>query len=143
MKLHEVQSEAAARIAANTSLAAFGAAVEYSPFLDVETIKSANATRIRNVGVCIEIGEPEAERIEDRAGRGVVATATFDVFVAESPKVTHSPTGKMLRKEVIEAVTVRIDAATTPFEFLRSDTAISEQGLVLHIISFSARVTIP
>lgn len=143
MKLENVQEYVAARIAAVPALAAFGDALLYSHFTDIDAARTAIATQLREVGVCIEVGEVEAERVDDKTIRGVAAIATFEVYVAENPKVAHTPEQKLLRKAVIEAVSAYVDQYTTRAEFHRSDTGKSEQGYVLHILTFTIRVTIP
>ena len=143
MKLENVQQYVADRIMAVPALAAFGAPIQYTPFLDDDALKTAIGDQLRVKGVCIEIGQEEADRVDDPMIRGVAADASFDVFVSEAIKTAHAPSDKMLRKAVIDAVTVRLDARETPAKFLRSDTAKAEQGYVLHILSFTIRVTIP
>lgn len=143
VKLHQVQAHVVGLITAVSALADFGEPIAYSHFLDDETVRQTIADRLRTVGVVIEVGSVEADRADDKSGRGVAADASFDVFVAESPKVAHSPTGEELRKTVIEAVTAMGGPYTQRAEFLRSDSAKSEQGYVLHQLSFTLRVTIP
>lgn len=143
MKLHEVQPHVVGLIVAASALAAFGDPVAYSHFSDDETAQALIAERLRTAGVLIEVGGVEAMRADDKTARGVAADAVFEVFIAESPKVTHTPSQEALRKAVIEAVTAQVDAYTPRVEFQRSDTARGEQGYVLHIISFTVRVTIP
>lgn len=143
MKLHQVQAHVANLISASPALAAFGVPFTHSHFTDDETARSQIAERLRTSGVCIEVGSVEADRADDKSHRGVAADAAFDVFVAEAPKVAHTPEQEDLRREVIEAVSAIVDAYTPRAEFLRSDTAINEQGYVLYVISFTIRVTIP
>lgn len=143
MELHEVQSHVAACIAQSPELAAFGAALVYSIFDDVNTSKTRIAERLRTTGVCIEITSVEADASDDKIVRGQAADAAFDVLVAESPSVAHSPREDLLRKSIITAVCRQVDAYTPRARFVRSDRATSEQGYVLQILSFTLRVIVP
>jgi len=144
MKLEGVQQYVADRIAAVPELAAFGAAIQFSPLLDEVALKTQISDALRTIGVCIEISSEEASRTSDVAtNRGVVADASFTVYVAESPKVAHTPSGKLLRKSVISAVTSFLTPHDTRAEFSHSDTFKSEHGYVLHELAFTIRVTIP
>lgn len=143
MKLENVQSTAAALIEANATLAAFGAPIQFSPFLEENALKTDISERLRTHGVCIEIGGVEATRTSETAtARGVTADATFDVYIAESAKVAHTPSGNLLRKALIDTLTVQAPYGQR-IEFAHSDTAITEHGYILHILGFTVRVTIP
>jgi hypothetical protein len=143
MKLHEVQAKMAELIAANEALAAFGAPLVFTLFTDDKTVRETIATRLREKGVVLEVGAVDAARSPDTSVRGVAADASFDVFIAESPTVEHTPSGEDLRRTIIEVLMQPTDRHTPRAEFSRSESAISEQGYVLHIISFTQRVTIP
>ena len=143
MKLEDVQSFAASQITAVPELAAFGAPIEFDPSMDEVELRELIATRLRIAGVCIEIVEDEVSRTSDSAtSRGITADVLFNVFVSENPKLPHTPTGKALRKSVIDAV-VKFIPQETRAEFLKSETAVNEHGYVLYAISFTIRVTIP
>lgn len=145
MNLAEVQSDAANRLFASPSLAAFGKARLYSHFTKNEENASEIGKTLREKKVCLEIGLVEADAVPGAQQRTPVATAKFEVLAAESVKEedAHAPTDAVLVLEIIRAMTARIDAYDTPPQFTSYRSAVSEQGYVLHVIGFSVPVILP
>lgn len=143
MKLSEVQSNIAALITADAALAAFGPPISFSLFTDDDAGRTDIATRLREKGVVIEIGLPEATGENAKpANRYTLLDVNFEVFVAESPKVAHALQGL----ELVEAVSAAVQRRTSPAEHNAHCTsyaaAKSEQGYILHVLTFSIPATL-
>jgi hypothetical protein len=136
-----VQAHVNSLITGVAELAAFGPVVSYSNFLDYDAQLSAKNTQLKATGVFIEVSEPEITASDDRSTRGQLADAEFDVYYAESTKVSHSPQNLALRQSVIAAVTRQVDSYTERARFLRSET-IAEQGTVVRQLTFSIRIVL-
>lgn len=143
MTLAGLQPWAIARLAAVPALAAFGAPLAYSPFADETTARETIAARLRTTGVVLEVGLADAQRTGDRVKRGVAATATFEVFVAESISLTHTPADRALVETVATALLRETDPYEPAAEFESVESAAAESGYILHVLTFSKNVTIP
>lgn len=138
MTLAAIQAFVATQIAADASLAAFGAALQFDPAADPKTTADAINERIRTAGVCIEVDVPGVARVADPLGASTLE-CSFDVFVSEGLATAHSPTGLALVDAVIAAVRHRAPN-------LRLDSyepARTAQGTLLHIIGFSQSIRSP
>lgn len=143
MKLSEVQSHFAALIEADEQLGTFGEPLLFSHFTDPEASRAAIASRLRATGVCIEIGSVEADGETARpAHRYSLVDVRVEVFVAESPQVAHEPRDLTLVERVSAAVQKRLSASEHSARCTGYAAAISEQGYVLHILSFSIPATL-
>lgn len=140
MNLAEVQQFGAGQITADPTLAALGAPIVYSLGLDDESTRASIAAALRTKGVVFEIGLPSGTDDEGERGRFAKLMIDFDVFVAENPKVSHTPAALDLVTAVIRAVCKPNDMSETPAKCTGYDVAKSEHGYVLHIISFNVPV---
>lgn len=140
MKPADVQPYIAAQLSANAALLALaGAPIQFSLFTPDEDAKAAIADKLRDFGVCLEVGPVS------RAGDGVKPINRFirtdcaiAVFVGESLTKAHSPQGEALVDAVISAVATRNVNRDEAIQFVRSDSFISENGYILHVLQFSA-----
>jgi hypothetical protein len=141
MNLAGVQAYAASQIANNSALAALlanGQPITYSPFTADETARAAIDAALRTYGVCIEVGDVSFTGDPAKPqNRFTTVDAEFDVFVAESIKVAHTPSGLSLVENVARAVELRLDARTHSARCTRYDKMLSEHGYVLHILTFT------
>jgi hypothetical protein len=142
MKLDELQTYVSGRLMAVPALAALGAPICYSLFTDDKISREAIASSLETTGVCIEIGLPEAHEKQGASSdsRSTLLEAEFEVFIAESPKVAHVPENMGLVNQVVAAIRVR----SAPFEQVPNVTsympAKSENGYILHVVSFTVPV---
>lgn len=138
MNLENVQAYAAAQIAANSTLAAFGAAIVYSHFTADDAARAAINGALRATGVCIEIGLVSAQGDTTKPqNRYTLLDANFDVYVAENPKVSHSPAQMNLVALVAGAMQARAGATSPAIKCTSYDSALSENGYVLHVLTFT------
>ena len=142
MSIDEVQAMAAAQLAANTDLAAFGTPITYSENLDEEAVKGQIASALHSPGVVLEIGEPDFENGEGTPSRAQKLDANFLIYAAENPKVAHSPSGLALVKTIVQALTRKF----SNYEQAPICTGVvkgkSEQGYVMYEIAFTAPVLV-
>lgn len=139
--IDQVESFAAARIAANATTAAFGAAKIYDPFEETEKSNADISARLKSVGVCIEINLVSATDSTQPNVRGEVADATFIVAVSESPTVAHSPNKTALCTAVIKAIEAEVDAYEPAAKFKELVGPFNhELGYVLTLLSFTKKV---
>ena len=143
MKLFELQDRIAQQLDADSSLRAFGAARKFSLADDEEEVKEAISTRLRESGVCLEVGSIEGTENASTAGRFALLNAQFDVYAAENPRLAHAPAGMLLVQTVIEAVTKRISQYEHAPRLVGYEAARSEQGYILHVLSFTVPVQVP
>lgn len=138
MKPSEVQAYAAARISAVPALVAFGAPILSSRFTPTEEALAAIAARLRASGVFIGVGlvsmRPDTTK---PAIRSVSGWADFDVFIAESPVLAHSPKDTELVEQVMAAVAVRATPSDPVIMFGQTEGGIEENGYVLHVVPCS------
>ena len=137
MNLAGIQSYVSDQIMAVPALAALGTPLVYSHFTPDETSRAAIDAQLRSTGVCIEIGLVSAAGDPAKPyNRFVTVDAEFEVFVAESPKATHTPTEALLVEQVAQAVQARQSVSEPSARCIRYDSAKSENGYVLHVLSF-------
>jgi hypothetical protein len=143
MKLSAVQSHHAALIAAEPTLAAFGAPLIFDPGTDDDVQRKAISDRLRATGVCFEIGSVEAEGDSTKPNpRFTVLDANFPVYIAENPKVAHALSGIALVEAVATALQKRVSAYEQNARVTSYAAALSEQGYVLHILTLSVPATL-
>ena len=143
MKIGEIQASLVAAVMADPVLAAYGEPIVATPFADEAVVEALIGERLRSPGVVIEIGYPSAARSSARELRGTAATASVDLLVAESPTVSHAPAGLALQQRIVDAVQgYAASRAELPAEFESIETAVTEHGYVLHVISFTKAVIV-
>lgn len=141
MHLADVQDYAQARLLADAVLAAFGPPLVYTPFTADEDARAAIATRLREAGVCIEIGSVEAEGPKEQPNpRYTRLDASFEVFVAEAPKVAHTPEQMALVTRVVNALQVRVSVGEQNIRVVGYGAAVAESGYVLHVLTCTVPV---
>jgi hypothetical protein len=140
MHISEVQAYAQAQIAADPTLAALGTALIYTDFTEDEVARTQIEKSLRAYGVCFEIGAVEASGDGSKpANRYTLLDGRFDVYVAESPTQTHTPSEMSLVSQVATAIQAR--TANAPgIRCTGYGAAKSENGYVLRILSFSVPV---
>lgn len=135
MTFDQIQSYIAAKIASDTALSLFGAAIQVDPFQDPEAAKSAIADRLRNTGVAIEIGFPWIAAPETAMSGSTHLDATCEVFVAEHTQTVHTPTLAALVMQVVKAITKQT-GVQKPVRLRASESVKTEGGYILHMLSF-------
>lgn len=143
MHLAEVQEYAKSRILADATLAAFGQPLIYTPFTADEDSRAAIAEALGSFGVCIEIGTVEADGPKEQPNaRFTRLDASFDIFIAEAPKVAHTPSQMELVTRVVNALQARVSASEQNVRVIGYGAAKHENGYVLHILNCTIPVTL-
>lgn len=143
MKLSEVQSHHAGLMMADPALAAFGQPLIFDPGADDDAQRNAISARIREKGVCIEVGSIEADGDSTKpAQRFTVLDVNFTVYIAENPRVAHAPAGIPLVEAVASALQTRISSYEPNARVTSYAAATSEQGYVLHVLTCSIPATL-
>jgi hypothetical protein len=142
MNLDEVQSKVVAQISAASALIAFGVPFAFSWLDNEETIKTAITARLLASGVSIEVGAISGGGRSGAPGRGQILDVTFPVWLAENPALTHAPSGLTLIQAVISAVCKGLPGGETAPVSAGFESAIIEQGYILHVLTFSVPVRI-
>ena len=140
MRLSAAQAYVNTQLLANATLAAFGAPIVASLENDETTIKELIDTRLRDPGVCIEIGEVTGSFISElHPGGYSKLRAQIDVFVAEKiASPTHTPRGL----ELVELIVGAITSGRHTADWTGHDSAVLENGYSLQVLSFSIPVTV-
>lgn len=140
--LANIQQYASDAIANDPTLSTLGAPIKYSFFTADDAARAAIQAALAAKGVCFEIGPVGATGDTDRTSRAITLNASFDVFVAESPKVAHSPSEMTLVEAVAAAIQKRLDAYTQNARCTNYESALSENGYVLHVLSFTTPLSL-
>jgi hypothetical protein len=140
MKLSVVQEYIRAQLLSSPTLSAFGDPLVFSYETDESYFKSIIDERLSTVGVCIDIGQVNGSQISElHPGIGSKLRGQVEVFVSEKiASPTHSPRGLAL----VEAVAAAIITGRYNVEWEGHETAITENGYALHVLSFSTPVTV-
>lgn len=133
MRIHQIQSTAAALMLAVPAIAAFGAILLEDGVTDHEP---AILERLDTEGACIVIGDiATTERDQASRGTRVIAQSALAVFIFEAPGHTHSPNGLALVYAVVTALSGNEEITVNAI-----DRGTNEKGGVLTVIDFNARV---
>jgi hypothetical protein len=142
MTLAGLQTFYAAALAASAPLAALGTPHPFDPFETDEAFNAALSTALQTTGVFIEIGQADLQRSGPRGPRGTSATATTDILVAEALKLNHTPTDKLLVQAIADAIQAYLPHGEQPAEFETYEAGHSEQGYILHALTFTKAITL-
>lgn len=141
ISLSQVQTAAAAKLSAVSTLAAFGAPILFDLHAEPEAAANAISARIRSAGVAIEIGDVVAPAPAFAVGGGLSQLSVeFSIFAAEKTGGAHSPKGKALVNLIIAALCADQLPNEQGFACTGYDAAVGESGYVLHVIGFSIQV---
>lgn len=136
MHFNEVRAFLASQIAADTALAALGAAKVWDLMQDPNDAARDLGTLLKATGVLFEIGFPELRNMETLLSGVTVADAYCEVFVAESTTITHTPAFDSLIPDVVAAICKRQSATQKP---VRAGTEVQGSrsgGMVIHRFDF-------
>lgn len=142
MKLAEIQSKFSARIMASAPLAALGEPLLASLFDDESAAVALIGNRLRSAGALIQIGYPALARVGDHGKRGIPCSAQVVVLIAESISVAHTPAGLALMQAVCDSLHREADPYEIPAEFESSDAVTTEDGYVLHALTFTQAIAL-
>lgn len=152
MTVDSIQTELAAKLAANATTAAFlpgmifcfrGCRKTTGEALATDEAAAAFlAARIAAAGVVFEIGIVSGVKEDDRPGRWQTMRAAISLAIAESIPVAHSPADDALLNSVLSAVTAPDADGESPFTVESFDKEVSDKGYVLHIVGISVPVEI-
>jgi hypothetical protein len=139
VKLNELQAAVITQLSARAELAAFGSIFAYNPAQDEEESAKLLIARIQEVGVAIEVFEPDINSASVDQSGATTPIADYIVAVSESPVVAHTPAAMNLMQAVIDAGCTYLPGRIRPSLVAKSEP-IRENGYVLRLLNFSVRV---
>jgi hypothetical protein len=144
LQLDTIQTLIVSRVAAVPALAALGSVLVFDPLADANDpttgAKKLIADRLRDPGVCLEIGLPQIPLAENSDTGATDADVEVELYLAESPVKPHTPTGLALVQRVITAV--RVPADRHDITLIGYDTAKHESGYILHVLTFRLKTVL-